>query len=76
MGVSLHWVPVKEGKLIKEGGELLRMALSNEFGSPPWDLGQSSLGFLRGLREGKVPGAGELVDAVAEFDEIRVTAVY
>lgn len=79
MSASMYWRPVKpkpEGEYVDDAlRHILARALWDQDGSDsvqPYQLDSSDTPYLRGLRDGGVPGAAELIDAIAKHGTIEI----
>jgi hypothetical protein len=72
MSQSLYWEPATPQTKHAVGDIQLR-DLMVEFGTGPQLIGKGELAYLAGLRDAKVDGAQELIDAINQHGAILLT---
>lgn len=75
MSVSMTWQPheTKRGKHFN-GGSTLHGILENAYSSFPIVLSMDNVEFLKGLQACGYDGAGELINAIYEYEVIKIEA--
>jgi hypothetical protein len=74
MSISLGFRPVKNDLINFASSNHLHSILDNEFGVP-CTIGESEIGFLRGLVAAGHKDCQELIDAIGEYGRIEIKII-